>query len=226
MAIQLGAEEDPQDTRKAALHELADHSKILGQLQQFDTPDGTILAFAGKWTKPDEEKIWGWRLCNGAVVTRDDYPVLWQRIGTSWGHGTSANELDFNLPDLQGMFLRGVDHGYDPDNPNSPKREKVEDPDWNDRDPRRDGGNTNDSVGSYQPDGIGSHEHGILGGANSGTGDHNARFANYAKATNNVKNGQTSGTKQKSETRPKNVYVNWIIKVRELCGEGEECSDR
>lgn len=63
-------------------------------------PVGTIVAFAGDRI-PDN-----WRLCNGDPVTQADYPELWEVIRNTWG-GTGAT--DFKLPDLRGVFLRGFD---------------------------------------------------------------------------------------------------------------------
>lgn len=49
----------------------------------------------------------GWLKCNGAAISRTAYPALFARIGTVWGAGNGSTT--FNVPDLQGEFLRGWD---------------------------------------------------------------------------------------------------------------------
>jgi len=90
--------------------ELAEEIKKLKQQQQ--PPIGTVVAYAGKEDSiPD-----GWLLCDGRAIKRKDYDVLFNNvIGTQYG--TGDNVMTFNLPDYRGRFLRGVDGdaGRDPD---------------------------------------------------------------------------------------------------------------
>lgn len=51
----------------------------------------------------------GWLRANGAAVSRTTYAALFQRIGTTSGAGNGTTT--FNLPDLRGEFLRGLDNG-------------------------------------------------------------------------------------------------------------------
>ena len=46
-----------------------------------------------------------WKLCNGEVLNIIEYPDLFQVIGHFHGGGAER----FALPNLQGMFLRGLD---------------------------------------------------------------------------------------------------------------------
>lgn len=48
----------------------------------------------------------GYLLCNGAAISRAQYPELFAAIGTTWGAGDGSST--FNVPDLRGFFLRGV----------------------------------------------------------------------------------------------------------------------
>lgn len=57
---------------------------------------GNICAFAGSST-PD------WLLCNGAAVSRSTYADLFAIIGTTWGSGDGINT--FNLPDFRNYFI-------------------------------------------------------------------------------------------------------------------------
>jgi len=78
-------------------------------------PVGTILAFGGIVGNIPE----GWELCDGRALSSQEYKyeALYNAIATAWGDGTSGDlanppTTDFNLPDLQGMFLRGAgSHG-------------------------------------------------------------------------------------------------------------------
>ena len=74
-------------------------------------PAGTIMAWAGTSAKVPT----GWIICDGSALngTLAQYSDLYAAIGNSWG----GNGTTFNLPDLRGMFLRGVDGGTgkDPD---------------------------------------------------------------------------------------------------------------
>jgi len=48
----------------------------------------------------------GWLACNGAAVSRTTYAGLFTAISTV--HGVGDGATTFNVPDLRGMFLRGV----------------------------------------------------------------------------------------------------------------------
>ncbi|MBB5074404.1 hypothetical protein HNQ69_001546 [Bartonella callosciuri] len=50
-----------------------------------------------------------WLICDGKAYLRRDYRDLFATIGTVWGEGDGVTT--FNVPDLRGMFLRGVDGG-------------------------------------------------------------------------------------------------------------------
>jgi len=94
-------------------------------------PTGVILPFGGSSSSvPD-----GWLLCNGASLLRTLYVNLFAAIGTAWG---AADGSHFNLPDLQGRFLRGVDNGT------------GRDPDAGTRIASNTGGNTGNNVGTVQ----------------------------------------------------------------------------
>ena len=70
-------------------------------------PIGTVVAFAGAIESiPD-----GWLVCDGSPFSTDDYPELANVLKNYWSNTGDA------LPDLRGMFLRGVsgDSGVDPD---------------------------------------------------------------------------------------------------------------
>ena len=74
-------------------------------------PAGMVSPFAG----PVEAIPSGWLLCDGSEVSRTEFANLYNAIGVCWGIGDGSTT--FNLPDLRGMFLRGVsgDSGNDED---------------------------------------------------------------------------------------------------------------
>ncbi len=74
--------------------------KVAGSSLYADNPIGTILAFGGS------EIPVGWHLCDGTAVSRTAYAELFAIIGTNFGVGDGSTT--FNLPDLQGEFLRGA----------------------------------------------------------------------------------------------------------------------
>ncbi len=51
----------------------------------------------------------GWTKANGAAISRTTYSALFAAIGTVYGVGDGSTT--FNVPDLRGEFLRGLDDG-------------------------------------------------------------------------------------------------------------------
>lgn len=66
------------------------------------------VAFFARSTPPS-----GWLKANGAAVSRTTYAALFAAIGTTFGTGDGSTT--FNLPDLRGEFIRGVDDGRNVD---------------------------------------------------------------------------------------------------------------
>ena len=66
------------------------------------TPSG-VVAYTAAASAPS-----GWLLANGAAVSRSTYADLFAAIGTTYGAGDGSTT--FNLPDLRGEFIRGVDN--------------------------------------------------------------------------------------------------------------------
>lgn len=69
-----------------------DHSK-------YNTPIGTIHQFAGA-NSPD-----GWLFCKGHDLLKEDYPELYEVLGTTYG--TPSDEDYFRLPDFCGRVPVG-----------------------------------------------------------------------------------------------------------------------
>lgn len=66
-----------------------------------DTPTGSLMAYAGS-TAPS-----GWLMCNNLPVSRTTYADLFAVIGTTYGAGDGSTT--FNLPDLRGRVVAGLD---------------------------------------------------------------------------------------------------------------------
>lgn len=65
-------------------------------------PAGSVTAFAGS-SAPT-----GWLLCAGQAVSRTTYAALFAAIGTTYGSGDGSTT--FNLPDLRGRTVAGLDN--------------------------------------------------------------------------------------------------------------------
>lgn len=69
-----------------------------------DTQTATIRTFAA-----NREPRGGWLPCDGSPVSRTAYRKLYDNVGTLYGAGDGVNT--FNVPDLRGRFIRGLDDG-------------------------------------------------------------------------------------------------------------------
>jgi len=135
----------------------------------------------------------GWIKANGAAVSRTTYAALFAKIGTTYGAGDGSTT--FNLPDLRGEFLRGLDDGR--------------------------GVDSGRSIGSSQSNEIQSHQHQVLGPSTHshatefGGGTTASTFA-YTPSTVNGTVGYLStwyaDNSGGSETRPRNIALLACIK--------------
>jgi Phage Tail Collar Domain len=162
--------------------------------QIISLPIGTITAYAGI-DIPN-----GWLLCDGRtenVYKSQEFNDLYKAIGTYWGSGDGSGG-SFNLPDLRGVFLRGVDGKAD------------RDPEHDERLSLNSGGQTGNKVGSYQSDKYATGNVPLSAGTYPPTSG-NRTGPMVVDGTWN-RDVQTLNGGTGKETRPKNVYVNYIIK--------------
>src|SRR5215472_16484252 len=110
-----------------------------------DSPIGSIIAYGGEIDRAWEDQN-GWLRCDGRLLdnTLPDNVDLFNAIGFAWG---GDGDTKFNVPDLQGFFLRGVDPSRPPPTWDTPLPWPV-DPDRDERFPIRFGGNHGKRVGS------------------------------------------------------------------------------
>jgi hypothetical protein len=187
-------------------------------------PAGTIVAFGGKVSPA------GWVLCDGSTVSRTTYATLFAAIGTNFGGGDGVST--FNLPDLRGRFMRGMDAGA------------GRDPDAASRTVSNSGGSSGDNVGSLQDhataipvnpfltDNTGSHTHangvydrvlthsGLSTAPGSDSSDSSGSEPDIIHSVSMLFAGAHAhrigggfGAGGDKETRPRNVAVNFLIKI-------------
>lgn len=153
-------------------------------------PEGTIIHVAGSSAPA------GYLKANGSAVSRTTYAALFAAIGTVYGAGNGSTT--FNLPDLRGEFVRGVDDGR--------------------------GVDSGRALGSNQGDAFQGHYHKLtsdngtqvfIGNVNMGSGG-SGREVNIGTA-DAVREALTDGTngapRTASETRPRNIALLYCIKT-------------
>lgn len=128
----------------------------------------------------------GWLLCDGSIVSRDTYAALFTAIGTTYGAGNGSTT--FQLPDLRGEFLRGLDAGR--------------------------GVDAGRVLGSAQGDMLKAHVHAVnLQQLNSsGTTDWGKLATGNQESEGTIPNINTESAGG-AETRPRNVAFYIIIKT-------------
>jgi microcystin-dependent protein len=164
---------------------------LIAAVREALCPPGTVVAYMGLGTAVPA----GWLLCDGKSYSRNaPYDKLYAVIGSASGSADTAN---FNVPDLRGMFLRGVDGNAGRDLDSGTRTALIP------------GGNAGNQVGSFQADAFKSHTHttNLLGGWST-------RYVNYNGSGGSYGFQETaSSATGGSETRPINTYVNYIIKL-------------
>lgn len=178
-----------------------------------DVPIGTVIAFAG--ITPSRDLPRGWVECDGRKASpadRVDMVALFAAIGTAWG---GTGDHDFNLPDLRGIFLRGVSgiSGRDPDSGGR----------------RPAGTGAPEEVGSIQNHATAHHTHtvhdpGHRHDVNWGHDISAGRNTFERASEGNVSGPQTTVSytgitiggfeEGREETRPINAYIRYLIRVR------------
>ncbi len=160
-------------------------------------PVGGIIPYAGPINGPLPN---GWLLCNGIAVSRSQYAALFSVISTLYGTGDGTST--FNLPDYQGMFLRGVSAGNGTDIDFGSRTPQN----YGDSSVGTAGPNNNNGIGTRQMDQFASHTHTYWQSV-------------YVSSDGNWSGGDWNNSQQQtqpaggSETRPKNVYVYYLIRA-------------
>jgi hypothetical protein len=173
-------------------------------------PIGTIMAYGGDVNnisiKKDIEQR-GWLVCNGEYIPCDEYRELFDVINNYFSDGQTAAagrvcQERFQLPDIRGRFLRGVNYAA------TDKNNKPRDPECREQ-------NNCDKVGLVQKDTFRKHSHGYR--TNTwfwNEGKTGGRYIRGDHTTDFLHNDRTDEEGNSEETRPKNIHVNWIIKAK------------
>ena len=188
-------------------------------------PVGTIVAYAGP-VETDIQKAalsaLGWLVCDGSSLPKQSYANLAISIGTAYG-GTGGPTGNFNLPDLRGRFLRGATYTT------------ANDPDSAARIASNPGGNVGNQMGTFQNYGTavptipfvtsqdGLHKHWVKhapvnNNAYAIMGSHYGIWNDGSVATEPAGNHahyMPAGSGWDRETRPINIYVNFLIKYKD-----------
>lgn len=192
-----------------------------------EIPIGTIMAWSGNPAfLPDN-----WKVCDGLTMAKDQFPELYRVVADNWTPDQGINKDLFKIPDLRGLFLRGV---------SGARNDNFADPE---RDQRITLGNKpSNEVGSFQKQSTklpltafngttelsGKHTHLLKGhGGGKGVehgnvetlrnvtfGDDVHKTSNISLSANDHKHKFTVNLGGDKETRPINAYVHWIIKVK------------
>jgi microcystin-dependent protein len=126
----------------------------------------------------------GWLKANGAAVSRTTYSALFAVIGTTFGSGDGSTT--FNVPDLRGEFIRGMDDGR--------------------------GVDSGRVFGSAQTDQNASHTHQITRMDIAQAGASSGRVQFYEAATGKPLTLLVTGTSGGTEARPRSIALSACIK--------------
>lgn len=196
----------------------------LEQTLESYVPIGTVCADAGSTAQAKTRFLPAqhhqWLLCDGRALLRTEYPELFAVIGTA--HGDGGDPDRFHLPDYRGRFLRGDAAG-------------TKNRDFGPREISASGGAAS-GVGSYQKDSTrlprskdfltnhgGHHGHTIniehTASRNPNGGQRNTvaspdTDSNHPKTSQNGNHNHTVVDGGDQETRPTNIAVNFMIRVR------------
>jgi microcystin-dependent protein len=185
----------------------------MGFTAPIGVPVGTVVAFAGKVESSPSNppsnfvtnlEVLGWMVCEERLLKVSEYPELFAVLGYLYG---GAGDV-FKIPDYRGYFLRGV-NGRSNNDPDASIRQHPSQDDKKE-----------DGVGSRQQDALQSHQHqydrvpktttilqpekgapAIAPLPNPGLTE---------QATDSL--SPPGNVRTSTETRPKNVAVNYIIK--------------
>jgi len=158
-------------------------------------PPGTIIMFGGV-NAPT-----GYVICDGTSYLISAYPnlaaALFDSSTSTYAYGT-ADGTHFNVPDMRGMFPRGIDNGA------------GNDPDSGSRGAANTGGNTGDNVGSTQGWQVQSHQHYINRDDTAGSSN---PLMFIARGNGNHLYDAYTDAAGGNQTNPINVYVTFCIKI-------------
>jgi microcystin-dependent protein len=153
-------------------------------------PIGSIVMW------PKENPPLGWLECDGRAISRVEFSDLYDVLGLIYGNGDGIST--FNIPDMRGFFVRGWNHQ---------RSDEWMDPDAENRIEIASGGLSGNHVGTRQQNQIQEHDHQFKTGNERG-------YCCGGASSGNCTHGICARTERTggNETRPKNIYMMFIIK--------------
>ncbi|AXI02807.1 phage tail protein [Aquirhabdus parva] len=172
-----------------------------------DSPENIPIGAIMMWPGIDNQLPSNWMICDGKSLLKRDYSVLQSRLGKYWNKDSGDSSDYFNLPDLRGVFLRGV---------NAERADAFRDPDVANRiRVNSDTTNTLNRPGTFQTSANLTHYHGlIVGGGSNGPREAISIDTHWDAAYNNKFGASHTAEAGGTESRPVNAYVYYIIKVK------------
>lgn len=167
-------------------------------------PIGAIIPYAGTQASLAEIESTGFLLCDGRQMSSSAYEQLAAVLGAGWQN--TERSASFRLPDLRGLFIRGVDSS-----PNLPNPASGNDPD------------RGRPIGTVQGHALMDHIHTVEARTASASGNERgvlnaggAQVGTISTAPPTVDTAEHGSQVYASrrETRPINVSVWYIIRAR------------
>ncbi|MCY1649146.1 phage tail protein [Caulobacter sp. SL161] len=170
-----------------------------------ELPVGAVIAFAGDLSATQAIGAIiaeGWLPCDGRLVQQAEYRALFRVLGLVYTP-TGDPAGSFRVPDYRGQFFRGIasDAAQDPG-----LASRIAPP----------GGASATMVGSTQPPMVQghAHEYGALNGVETGdTGSGGGVPPTAQPKTTGLYSADGSSSLSGEETRPQNIYVNYLVKA-------------
>lgn len=172
-------------------------------------PVGSIMPFYGTAAAAAALELGGWFLCDGRAISSISDDVVFPDEKTVLQDVINSP----NLPDLRGLFLRGIDPAggtqYDPDADRAPGSIQSSEIQGHSHNYDRANGTTGSSSVTINrgAEVVATGSGAVVGDDGSVTdGNHSHTISHTTTATTNAGSG--------SDTRPVNAAVNYLIKVR------------
>ncbi|MFA8300658.1 MAG: phage tail protein [Hyphomicrobiales bacterium] len=192
---------------------MLDGNIILGSVIMFT---GHIYDDAdnGKYKLKDYIRLSGWLEANGQLLSKSDYPELYEVIGDIYNCDNTDSSL-FRIPDLRSMFIRGVQNEPRENN----NRSSLDDPDASEKKRldyitlKTNSSDSKEQIGTIEKNEFSEHTHevGNLIPATNGPSPSQGMLI----STTGGSIGQTTPTGETGykETRPNNIALYYLIKV-------------
>ena len=156
-------------------------------------PPGAIIPFAGT-IAPN-----GWLLCFGQEISRDTYSDLFSVISNTYGIGDGTTT--FNLPDLRGRMVIGIDN-MGGDSANRVENEQADVL----------GGSAGEENHTLTVDELATHSHNINGRSSTSGSPHIITARGSQNSTVINQNTDNAGDNQPHNNMPPYISLNYIIK--------------